>query len=43
MFDFEGARVVQGGCEGAWLWVQLGLGLGLGLGLVCGSLVEHAE
>ena len=39
MFDFEGARVVQWGWEGAWLWTELVLGLGF----VRDSLVEHPE
>ncbi len=39
IFDFEGARVVQGGWEIARLWAELVLGLGF----VRDSLFEHAE
>ena len=39
MLDFEGARVVQRGWEGARLRVELVQGLGLARD----SLVEHAE
>ena len=39
MLDFEGARVVQRGWDGAQLWVDLVRGLGWARD----SLVEHAE